>query len=97
MVSLDAGLERLVSHDATVIAAIRAQATTLAMAAGADLARHRETGNAHIEVEDGRPDSLVSLVDEAALSIEYGRGEYTRKDGTTVGAAEGLHILGKLL
>lgn len=36
------------------------------------LAAHRETGNAKIELEATEKDSLVSLVDPAALSIEFG-------------------------
>ena len=40
---------------------------------------------------------MISLVDDAALSIEYGRGGYVRADGVHVGPMEGLHILGGLL
>jgi hypothetical protein len=38
-------------------------------------------------------DYLVSLVDPAALSIEFGRAGYTTKGGGHVGPMEGLHIL----
>lgn len=36
------------------------------------LAGHKQTGNAKIELTDEGKDSMVTLVDEAALSIEFG-------------------------
>jgi hypothetical protein len=63
--------------------------------ASALLAAHRETGSAQIVVEHGAVDSYVVLDDPASLSIEFGRGEYTRGDGRRVGAMEGLHVLSR--
>lgn len=76
---------------------VRAVAAGLAASASSDLAAHRDTGAAHIEVTHLIPDALVSLVDPAALPIEYGHGGYKRRNGGWVGASNGLHVLGKLL
>lgn len=67
--------------------------------ARADLAGHRDTGDASIEVEYTPTDAVISLVDPdgGELAIEFGRSAYTTVDGRHVGAMEGLHILGKLL
>jgi len=62
-------------------------------AAAANLARHRETGAASIRVVHDDLDSFVILDDPASVAIELGRGEFTRADGVTVGAMEGLHVL----
>lgn len=85
--------------------AVREKATELAEQAEVKLASHRKTGEAHIEVTHGRVDSYVDLVSDAALSIEYGHGEYDQKrrrpGGSEytihVGASEGLHVLGGLI
>lgn len=68
--------------------AVRQTAEEIAGRARANLARHRRTGAARIEVARGRTDTQVSLVDDAALSIEYG---HIAPDGTVV---PGLRILG---
>lgn len=73
----------------------RATAEAIGGRARTALAGHRRTGSAKIEVKHGPVDSLVSLVDPAVLSIEFGRGGFTRDDGHYVGPAEGLHILGR--
>lgn len=76
---------------------VAAVADILAVEARAELLRHRKSGVAQIEVTHGRVDSEVALVDPDALSIEFGHGEYTRKDGRTVGKSQGLNVIGKLL
>lgn len=85
-----AGLAKEATHDT---------AFELGAQAKADLATHRDTGAADIDMDYTPTDAIISLVDPegAELSIEFGRGEYTTKDGRHVGAMEGLHILGKLL
>jgi hypothetical protein len=75
----------------------RAAAEALGQEARANLRAHRETGASRIVVRHRTRDSFVELVDAAALSIEFGRGGYTRRDGKRIGPAEGLHILGRLL
>jgi hypothetical protein len=75
----------------------RKAAEEIGVKARARLSAHRETGAASITVEHDRLDSDVVLEDPASLSIEFGRGEFTRSDGATVGAMEGLRILGGAL
>ncbi len=90
-------LEKYLSRMPGVVGEVQAVAEELAQVARGELAKHRDTGAASIEVKLGHPDSIVSLVDEAALSIEFGHGSYDTKDGRHVGASEGLHIMGRLL
>lgn len=76
----------------------RAAAVTIGAKAKAKLASHRAEGDSSIKVQHGPVDSLVILDDPAALSIEFGRGAYTRKsDGAEIGPMEGLHILSSAL
>lgn len=67
--------------------AVRSAAREIASRAESALAAHHRTGRARIEVSYGRTDAVVSLVDEAALSIEYG---HVTKSGRVV---SGLYIL----
>ena len=69
--------------------AVHARAEILATRARGLLAQHRETGASKIEVTKGRVDSFVSLVDPAAMSIEFGR--HAHPDGRD--AMQGLYIL----
>ncbi|WP_433038639.1 DUF5403 family protein [Actinomycetospora sp. CA-053990] len=62
----------IVAHLPGVIRSVRGEAEEIGARAGAQLSQHRATGNAEIEVSSGRVDSFVSLVDPAALSIEFG-------------------------
>lgn len=73
--------------------ATKAKADELGGRAEGILAAHRDTGEAKVEVTGGRVDAFVWLVDEAALSIEYGRQAFTTDDGRRVGAMQGLYIL----
>lgn len=71
-----------------VKAAVRAQADRIGAKAEAHLASHRRTGNASIEIGQGSVDSTVSLVDSAAVSIEFGHWNVWTKTHT-----EGLYII----
>ncbi|AIG78463.1 Hypothetical protein AJAP_28125 [Amycolatopsis japonica] len=89
----DRTVNRIVSRLEGVRAAVADAALEIAADAEARLAGHRETGRARIEVEQGRVDSYVYLVDEAALSIEFGHwveGAYKPNVPTYV---EGLYII----
>jgi uncharacterized protein DUF5403 len=77
----------IVAHLPGVPAAVRDAADEIATRARSALAQHRDSGDAGIEVARGATDSHVSLVDEAALSIEYG---HVTPDGTPV---RGLRVL----
>jgi hypothetical protein len=81
-----------------VQAALEARAFEIAARAEVDLIRHRQDGNAEIDIEHGDVDWYVILSDErgqkAALSIEYGRAGYTDPEtGESWGEMEGLFIL----
>jgi hypothetical protein len=67
----------------------------IAARVSSNLASHHKSGRAQIKVEHGYINDYVILDDPASLSIEFGRGEYTRDDGVTIGAAEGLHVLSR--
>lgn len=76
--------------------AVTTQAREIQARARALLGEHRETGESRIKRERaGRYDWMVSLVDPAALSIEYGHEAYTRPDGHHVGASQGLYVITK--
>ncbi|MBM7771236.1 MULTISPECIES: DUF5403 family protein [Actinokineospora] len=77
----------IVAHLPEVRAAVRDAADQVAQRARATLAAHRDTGTAAIETTRGRTDTTVSLVDDAALSIEYG---HHAPDGTPI---RGLRVL----
>lgn len=81
------------AHTTQMRKAVRAEAEKIANKARARLAEHRETGASRIVVEQGDVDSHVILDDPAALSIEFGHGAYTTKNGRHVGASEPLYIL----
>lgn len=93
MASVTEKLELLVAGMPGVRNAREELAEELGREAQWRLGQHRETGDASIEVVHDRLDSYVVLDDDASLSIEFGRGEFTRPDGVKVGAMEGLHIL----
>jgi len=92
-----AGIERYLSRLPGVQAEVTTVADALAARARAQLAAHRDTGESSIEVTTERPDRVVSLVDPAALSIEYGRVESVSASGRRVGAMRGLGIISGLL
>jgi len=73
-----------VAHLTGVIAAVHEAAVEGGAAAEAILRSHFETGASQIEVTQGSVDSFVSLVDDAAVSIEFGRTG-ARGKGTSQG------------
>ena len=89
------GVNAYIAHLEGVVGAVYAEGGNIKSKAEADLASHRDTGAAHIEIERDDIDTLVSLVDEAAISIEYGREAGTDRTGRPKGAMQGLHILGR--
>lgn len=88
-------VDSIVAHMTGVKAAVHADGRQREGRAKARLAGHRETGAAKVEGHKEDTDYVVSLVDPAALSIEYGRSAFTREDGRKVGPMEGLRILGR--
>ncbi|MFF4607931.1 DUF5403 family protein [Streptomyces sp. NPDC001339] len=93
MASANTALSRRLARMPAVKAAVRARAHRIAAAARANLAEHRAEGVARIEVTRGRTDVVVSLVDVAALSIEYGRDASTNSRGRRGGPMQGLYIM----
>lgn len=89
--------ERRLAAAGGVQKVVHATADAIGGRARAILAQHRVSGAASIRVDHSGIDSEVILDDPASLSIEYGRGGYTRADGAYVGPAEGLHVLGRAL
>lgn len=90
-------IEKVIAVHATVQDRLDTEILQAATRAEAGLARHRKTGQAKIEVDEGRVDRYLVLVDEAgagaAMSIELGHRSVT-PGGDEVGYVEGLHILG---
>ena len=89
------GVNAYIAHLEGVVGAVYAEGGNIKGKAESLLASHRDTGAAHIELDRDDIDTLVSLVDEAALSIEYGREAGTDRTGRPKGAMAGLHILGR--
>ncbi len=95
MASVYPGTDAWIAHLPGVKAEVHEHGRKVEATARALLASHRQAGDARIEGETQDTDYIVSLVDPAALSIEYGRGGYTTKGGGRVGPMEGLQILGR--
>lgn len=81
-------MNKIVSHLEGVGLAVHETAREIGGKAESRLATHRDTGAAEIEVERGDVDSYVSLVDEAAVSIEFGH-----KNAQTGRYVHGLYIV----
>ena len=74
----DVAMNTVVSHLKGVKGAVRKEADDIGDRASATLEAHRfygDTSHAEIEVETRDVDSIVSLVDEAAMSIEFGTSD----------------------
>jgi hypothetical protein len=90
-------LSKILSKDAKVQKAVKSQAQKIYRRASSYLALHRDTGAASIELSRirnekyGHIDWFVSLVDEAALSIEF--GHYLITDSGKLKRVPGLYIL----
>jgi hypothetical protein len=85
-------MNKEISHLPGVVQSVRAVANELAGIANGRLAPHRRTGQAHIEVSHGKVDAYVSLVDPAALSIEFGHYYGRQELGTRRTFVRGLHL-----
>ncbi|MFG1602849.1 DUF5403 family protein [Actinoplanes sp. NPDC049265] len=87
-----------VAQNEGVQAELEARTFEIAARAEVELVRHRQDGDAEIDIEHGDVDWYVILSDErgqkAAMSIEYGRAGYTDPEtGEQWGAMDGLFIL----
>lgn len=77
MAEVDPRVAAEVARLPEVRAAVLDLAHTISARAETLLSQHNRTGRARIEVTRGGTDAFVSLVDSAALSIEY--GHFTRR------------------
>lgn len=68
----DFALNHVISKIGGVRDAVHDEGKKIGHKAEARLAQHHDTGAAHIDVDRHLVDTLVSLVDNAALSIEFG-------------------------
>lgn len=93
MASVTRNLDAKVAHMRGVKAEVRRVGDGIGARAKARLAAHKSTGSAEVVVEHGITDTVVALVDPAALSIEFGRGGFTTRSGRKVGPMDGLHIV----
>lgn len=91
----NAEVDAYIAHMPGVKKAVGTQGREIEAKAKANLAAHRDTGAAHIEFTRQDTDALISLVDPAVLSIEYGREAGIDRSGRKQGAMQGLHILGR--
>lgn len=85
-------MNKKISHLPGVRASVFSVAQEIGQIAEARLAPHRNTGAAHIEVSRGTTDAFASLVDEAALSIEFGHYLGSQELGTSRKFVQGLHL-----
>lgn len=87
-------MNRVVSHLEGVHSEVGDAARRVEKNAERRLAMHHDTGAAHITRTEGDVDWFVNLVDDAALSIEFGHwveGKYKDKDHPQY--VPGLYIL----
>lgn len=85
-------LNKKISHMPGVRGAVYDVGKEIGQIAEGRLAPHRKTGAAHIEVSRGTVDTFVSLVDEAALSIEFGHYLGSQSRGLNRQFVRGLHL-----
>lgn len=93
MASVTRDLDARIAHLPGVKAEVRRVGDGIGARARARLAAHRSTGEARVVVEHGSTDTVVALLDPAALSIEFGRAGFTTASGRRVGPMRGLHIV----
>lgn len=90
-------MNRILAQDEKVQKAVRNAAQKIFRRASSYLSMHRDTGAAKIELERrknlkyGHIDWFVSLVDEAAMSIEF--GHILRKPNGKARLVAGLYII----
>lgn len=91
----DQAMNKVISHHLAVQFAIRQTTEEIAAKAEKNLAQHRDTGAAKVETSYGDTDGFVSLVDEAADSIEFGHfvGNSNSEMGFTY--VPGLYIISR--
>jgi len=82
----------VVSHQKGVKRSTLKVAREIGGIAAGRLAGHRYSGHARIEVTQGDTDAFASLVDPAALSIEFGHYLGSQELGTTRPFIRGLHL-----
>jgi|SRR5690242_1769841 len=85
-------LNKKISHMPGVRGAVYDVGKEIGQIAEGRLAPHRKTGAARIEVSRGTVDTFVSLVDEAALSIEFGHYLGSQSRGLNRQFVRGLHL-----
>lgn len=86
-------MNKVVSHLRPVTSATERTAREIAAIADARLAPHKKTfPGAHIVVSTVKPDAYASLVDKAALSIEFGHFLGNRALGLKRRYIPGLHL-----
>lgn len=88
----DKQMNKKISHLPGVRTAVYDQGKEIGTIAEGRLAPHRKTGSAHIEVSRGSTDTIVSLVDRAALSIEFGHYVGSVEHGVARHFVRGLHL-----
>lgn len=86
-------INKIVSHEVGVRDAVHQEAVSIAGRAERNLAPHHKTGRAHIEVGQGKVDSFVSLVDPAAISIEFGHFMDNGEIEAEITYVPGLYVL----
>lgn len=85
-------MNSVISRQKGVKRAVLKEARTIGGIANGRLAGHRNTGAAKIEVSQGDVDAFASLVDRAALSIEFGHYLGREELGTGRQFVRGLHL-----
>jgi hypothetical protein len=95
MASVRLDLESRVAHMRGVKKRVHDHGRQVQAVARVRLAEHRAEGVSRVEGQAQDTDYIVSLIDDAALSIEFGREGFTRADGVYVGPMAGLRILGR--
>lgn len=85
--------DEIVAHLPGVVNAVHKEGRKITKRARVIRGAHFDQGQARIEGNAHGIDYLISLVDKAALSIEFGRSEYTRDDGVRIGGHAPLAII----
>jgi hypothetical protein len=89
----DRTINKIVSQQPEVKEAVSEAALKIAVKAERKLQLHRDTGAARIEVEFGRTDAYVFLVDEAAVSIEFGHWVKGKFETSEPKYVPGLYVI----
>lgn len=85
--------DEIVAHLPGVVNAVHKEGRKITKRAKVIRGTHFAQGEARIEGNAHGIDYLISLVDKAALSIEFGRSEFTRDDGVRISGHPPLAIL----